>query len=372
MTAAQVQSLVDQVKRNCDVSDARFGRQYSMCGLLLRLRNLYKSEHGVPPWEEPESGLMLDWVSGREQLWESLETEEISALEVDGRRVDPFDTDWINRWLAPAGLAYAAGYGPFMKPTFVLGELVSRRRDQGLDCLVIGPELVRDLSFSPAMRQGDQVIGRSGAMRFFFWDRLGEPAGSTGRYMAAGLRYCGLDLAEIRRRPARHARAVDQVCVAEVETYLAHERGEAHDDTLDLAAWRRAVAAHAATEIELLARTLKDLLADTHDRGLLAHVQDQRRPASLLFYLAFIPMLHRMLMPEVVAAGETFVHRPDWEALVQARRLARRRVQDLAGQMFHLIEVGQDRGEEWTRCQIHERFVAPLGAGGLAPDTMAT
>ncbi|MBU0514087.1 MAG: hypothetical protein KJ621_04880 [Proteobacteria bacterium] len=368
MTAVDVQSLAKRVKRNCDVSDARFGRQFSMCGLLLRLRNLYKSENGVPPWEEPDSGPMLEWVAGRERLWDRLESEEIAALEVGGQRVDPFDVEEINRRLAPAGFAYAAGYGPFLKPTFVLGELLSRRRDHGLDCLVIGRELARDLSFSPAMRQGEVVIGLTGAMRLFFWDRVGEPAGSTSRYMAAALNYCGLDLARIRRRPAEHAGAVDEVCGAEVETYLAHERGEARDDTLDPAAWREAVADHAATEIELLARTLKDLLADTHDQGLLIHVRDADRPASLLFYLAFVPMLHRLLMPEVVAAAERFVTRPDWEELTRAKDEARQRIVGLSRRLFDLIEAGRHRPPDWTRREVHDRIVVPLGARGLSPD----
>ncbi len=372
MTAVDVGSLVGQVKRNCDVSDARFGRQYSMCGLLLRLRNLYKSEHGVPPWEEPDSGPMLEWVAAREQSWEDLEAEDLLPLRIDGLELDPFDVETVNDRLAPAGYAYAAGYGPFLKPTFVLGELLSRRQRHGLDCLVIGRELARDLSFAPAMRQGEVIIGRSGAMRFFFWDRVSEPSGSTARYMAAGLRYCGLDLAEIRRRPAEHAGAVDEVCTAEVETYLAHEQGEARDDTLDLTAWQQAIADHAATEIELLARTLKDLLADTHDQGLLAHVRDAERPASLLFYLAFVPMLHRLLLPEVVAAGERFVTRPDWGELTRARDEARPRIVGLARQLFDLIEAGRDRGQDWTRQQVHDRLVVPLGACGQDPDGAST
>jgi hypothetical protein len=368
MTAEDVQALARQVKHNCDVSDAVFGRQFSMCGLLLRLRNLFKAENDLPPWGEPDTGVMLAWVARREELWEGLEGSGFAPLHLDGTRIDPFDAAVVNRRLIPAGWAYAAGYGPFLKPTFVLGELADHRAADGLEFLVLGRELARDLSFSPAMRQENLVIGRAGAMPYLFWDRLCEPGRTVARYMAAGLTCCGLDPEAVRARPADFEAAVKDVCRAETETFLAHERGEALDRTLDPDRWREAIAAHPGTEIELVARTLKDVLADTHAQGLLGHVEAVRRPASLLFYLAFIPVLNRLLMPEVTAAGETFLDRPDWEALAQARRRVRRRAQNSARWLFDLIEAGRDRDPDWTRQQVHDRMVAPLGPCGLSPD----
>ncbi len=372
MTAVDVRSLARQVKRNCDVSDALFGRHFSMCGLLLRLRNLFKAESGLAPWREPDSGAILAWVARREELWEGLEGSGFAPLDLDGRRIDPFDAAAVNRRLIPDGWAYAAGYGPFLKPTFVLGELKDRTKADGLEYLVLGRELARDLSVSPAMRQGNLIIGRAGAIPYLFWDRLSEPGRTVARYMAAGLTLCGLDPAQVRARPAVFEAEVNDICLAETGTFLAHERGEALDRTLDESRWQEAVAAHPGTEIELVARTLKDILADTHARGLLGHVATVLRPSSLLFYLAFIPVLNRLLMPEVTAVGETFFDRPDWEALSVARRRVRRRARDLAHRLFRLIEAGRDQGPDWTRRQVHDRIVAPLEPCGLTPDLAAT
>jgi len=45
-----IQSLACQIKHNCNISDARYWGMYSLCGLLLRLRELYKVEKGIRPW----------------------------------------------------------------------------------------------------------------------------------------------------------------------------------------------------------------------------------------------------------------------------------------------------------------------------------
>ena len=41
--------IADQIARNCAVSDARYAGCYSVCGLALRLRDLYKWEKGLAP-----------------------------------------------------------------------------------------------------------------------------------------------------------------------------------------------------------------------------------------------------------------------------------------------------------------------------------
>ena len=63
------QSLIGQVTRNCEITSAGQAGHFSLCGLLLRLRQLYKWEHGLPPWREPAPADVLPWVEAREQSW---------------------------------------------------------------------------------------------------------------------------------------------------------------------------------------------------------------------------------------------------------------------------------------------------------------
>ena len=46
------EELIIQVKANCDIADAQSWGYYSICGLLMRLRELYRAEHCLMPWEE--------------------------------------------------------------------------------------------------------------------------------------------------------------------------------------------------------------------------------------------------------------------------------------------------------------------------------
>ncbi|HSH13541.1 MAG TPA: hypothetical protein VLA15_07320, partial [Desulfurivibrionaceae bacterium] len=82
--------LIQAIRRNCDISDARDNGIYSLCSLVLKLRALYKWEHGLEPWDEPESAVVLDWIEQKENDWESLADAEYHPLAFAGRNLDPF------------------------------------------------------------------------------------------------------------------------------------------------------------------------------------------------------------------------------------------------------------------------------------------
>ena len=55
MTKIDPGNITRQVLRNCEISDARHAGLFSICGLALRLRDLYKWEKGLDPWVEKDS-----------------------------------------------------------------------------------------------------------------------------------------------------------------------------------------------------------------------------------------------------------------------------------------------------------------------------
>ncbi len=63
-----INSIASQVKHNCNISDAKYWGFYSPCGLLLRLRDLYKIEKGLKPWGKVEPDEIGDWIGKREKL----------------------------------------------------------------------------------------------------------------------------------------------------------------------------------------------------------------------------------------------------------------------------------------------------------------
>ncbi len=77
--------LIENIQYNCDVSDARDHGIYSMCSMVLKLRNLYKWEQGIEPWDEPETGDLLDWIEKKENYWATIAGDSYRPLTVNGR-----------------------------------------------------------------------------------------------------------------------------------------------------------------------------------------------------------------------------------------------------------------------------------------------
>ncbi len=83
------QTFLDRVASNCQVAAATQAGGYSLCGALLRLRQLYKWEHRLPPWREPEPAVVLEWIEAREHAWETLEGAAWQRLPLGRRRFPP-------------------------------------------------------------------------------------------------------------------------------------------------------------------------------------------------------------------------------------------------------------------------------------------
>ena len=57
-----IEDIIRQVLHNCNLSDSRHAGLYSICGLAMRLRDLYKWENGLAPWIEKDSTEILKWI----------------------------------------------------------------------------------------------------------------------------------------------------------------------------------------------------------------------------------------------------------------------------------------------------------------------
>ena len=107
---------------------------------MLKLRNLYKWEHGMDPWEEPESADLLEWIEARENFWQTLTQETYGDLPMDSHAVAPWETAQINNLLAGTNLVYGSGYGRSMKAIFFLAEKIREESVEGSPVLILGRE----------------------------------------------------------------------------------------------------------------------------------------------------------------------------------------------------------------------------------------
>ncbi|MFH1773524.1 MAG: Sfum_1244 family protein, partial [Methanobacteriota archaeon] len=114
-----IEEIVNQVRHNCEISNARSWGGYSICGLLLRLRELYKWEIEAQPWAKIDTPALMSWIDEKERKWKEISNREFRNIEINGILHNPFDVEKINEEL-PQGFLYGAGYVAAMRPSFFL------------------------------------------------------------------------------------------------------------------------------------------------------------------------------------------------------------------------------------------------------------
>lgn len=346
------------MRLNCQRADAEVAGHFSLCGLLLRLRNLYKWEHGLPPWREEDAAPVLEWVSQREDLWLELLGQEPHPLTLDGQVLDPFDLEALNQRLLPQGLVYGAGRVGGLLPAFFLGRVEARYALEGLDVLEVGRELGHDILFLPGLRQGGQVFLRREPLGYLLWDKLADPRPSQARFVRLGLKGYGLALEGVLADPSWDL--LEPVMRGEMRAVAWHELGEATAGEEAARALRWALTRHPLSEVEHFARGVKDLLADTGRRGRLAHIIAQEARGALGFYPAWLAGFPRLLFPEIDQAVLDFADHGDWEVIERARLEGWRRA-SLALERL-LSFSGEEGPAERTRARLRQEVIQPLTA----------
>jgi hypothetical protein len=350
-------ALIHQVRRNCTISDARFAGFYSVCGLAMRLRDLYKWEHALPPYEEHEAERVLDWIDRKETCWETLQEAEYQDLVINGRRLDPFDTIRINRLIAPLNIFYGAGYAQSLKPCFIVAEIEEKTTAAGHPVLLLGSERARDLLTLPALTQDRTIIIRKSALEFYVWDQMLYLNRSGRPYFHFAVSQCGIF--EKDAGSLRHC--LPAVVAAQLDTFLYHEVGELEDTAFDPTVWREIMAALPHTTTEFLSRCVKDILADTASRGALHQIVRSRSRAALGFYAAFLDGLRKSLFPEIRTAIKGFIQDGSWqqvEAMIQAVHQKAETMADTITSLF--CEARRRKDLDGVTAELDRRYIRPL------------
>lgn len=352
------EAIAGQVLQNCTISDSQYAGIYSICGLALRLRDLFKWEKELDPWTEKDSSEVLEWIGEKEQKWDILAQKQLNNIEILSCKFNPFDTKGINTALAGQGLFYGAGYALSLKPTFVLADLEEKRAIDGFTVYILGRELARDLFTVPALTQDDQVVIRRETARFHLWDHIFYIKESGRRALRFALEHYGLT----EQHPGALHRHLARISAAETETYIYHELGEIRDTVFDRDIWREIIAAFPRTPVELLTRTVKDLLADTNEYGRFQHITLNGKTASLALYVAFLEGLTKVLFPEIIEAFQEFMETNNWQVIEQAVSAGYHTAKQYAETICSIYRAGKLKNDKkWAEDEIVKRLLKPLG-----------
>jgi len=355
-TAVDIPAFAAQVSRNCLVADARRWGYFSLCGLLLRLRELYKREAGLEPWARVDTAAVLPWVGEREEAWARCEEAELAPLTVGGETLDPLDEDGVNRLLIPSGWLYVAGQGPGGHPLFVLGEILEcRGLDEGVELFVLGRELVHDLVPVPAMCRPGRIVARRAAVRGHLWATLEEAAGARDASPATdALADTDVSLGALVADPEAHAALLEDLVKVQLATAIAHELGELAEDRRRHGAWETFLLQAHHTRAEMPARALKDALADAGDGGLLQTLIARRDRVGLALRAAAGPWLLRKVLPEARAIWNA-ARDGHWEEAEPLRRAAAGRLELRLDALFGLFDGDPPLAEVARRAEWFEK-----------------
>jgi hypothetical protein len=328
--------LLKDIKFNCDVSDARFWGYYSICGLLMRYRDLFRSEKGLKPWAEIDRKEIGAWIEKKEAEWPALEQEALHDLAINGMRYDPFDLPGINAVLRPQGLVYGAGYGMYLKPSFFVAELRSVRESSGLTVYTAGRELVRDLFTSPAMLQEKTVFLRLEPLAGLLLYKYSEL--NTRRISALEDAFSAYGLPHRQLIDRTFEQRLEQAAGQYAEILLTHELAEAAEEVPE---WKELLSLSAGDrQAEHFLRAVKDLLADTSEAGPYKKIIETRDRGALALTSSLMEGFRRLLYPEIKAAYTALLESNDWAVVEQARQTGYERFRSLRDEIVRRYRAG--------------------------------
>ncbi len=313
----QLEDIVSQVKGNCNLSDAKYWGYYSMCGMLMRMRELYRQENSMTPFQPVDRAEISAWIADREALWESLEDNEFGDICIDEACYDPFDIKGINGVLNKWGILYGAGYGIFKKPMFFLSGLSEKsdfRKD--FSSLYGEEEYCRDLSSSISMFRENTIIVRLRLLSDFLCEKFLELKGKKFK----GTLY--LAFTDYGIHPSHHVSddLYDKIVMLAHRlspVFHLHELGEALEDE-DSTEWLALLDSVNDKTTELYLRGVKDIVADTTSKGPLNYIIKQKERGLLSFFILLLGDVRTYIFPEIIEAYRTFVESNDWDLIKKA------------------------------------------------------
>lgn len=305
--------LVEQVQHNCDISDANHAGDYTLCIYLLKMREYYRWIHSLEFNDNFDAERMASWLRSKEDTWDQVMDESFRNIQFDDQEYDPFDSAGLNTRLQQDKLFYHAGIGQKAVHHFFVADLVESGTNAGVDIHITGREYARDLTAPPAISTQSEIIVRRESLKRMCWERYQEwNWNRLDNPMGRAMSFYPFD-DDIDE-------ALEQMVGVEQETLVRHEMGEMQISQSVGAEWRQMMLKLIGSKAELLARAVRDHLADClHTLPFLIERDD---PASIHFYFANLTHMRKELFPSAMEAYRNWCQHPDPRALTKMARNA--------------------------------------------------
>ncbi len=332
--------LIVQVKHNCNISDAGYWGYYSICGMLLRMRELYRHEHLLKVWDSILNEDILPWISEREALWVELEETSLCDIDIDSNTYSPFEIEKINEFLIDHNLFYSAGYGLFHKPLFSIAQIKLHKMMNEYHIWYLDKEICRDMGSSIAMVQGKNIFIRLEMLCNLLWEKSQELSTKQNKihliesFKAYGIGDKNLSQEEIYNR-------IEKLSLDLAEMLIIHEYAEALESE-NKVEWLDVLQASQDRYTELHIRGIKDLLADFSENGTLNYIYSQRNKSLLGFYLSFLDNLFHKIYPPLFEDIRLFFEKDDWEIIKKLQVKGLKEITEISNQVLEVWKLSQE------------------------------
>lgn len=356
-------SLIEAVQRNCDISDARDHGVYSMCSMVLKLRNLYKWEQGVEPWEEPEPADLLDWIESKETFWENLVDTPYEKLPVAQEVIAEFESEKINPTLTSDNIFYGAGYGRSLKSIFFLAEILEQTTVEGCNVVVLGKELAKEMASPFALVQSGTIIIRRESLRYFLWDQIQEMRSSCRSSFSYFLEAYDLRGASDKKGDLNqdHFKNVLETMVdREMNLFIYHEVGEILQREFSTSMFQAIIARFPTSLMEFVCRALKDVLADTHSQGTLGYIIKNELDTTLSLYVTMLDGIRETLFSDILEGWKHFIDSKNFDHIETVRQQGWTKCMALTKQIETIYQNSWQLSDEQVLTEFESKVLIPL------------
>jgi len=325
--------LGEIVQHNCHISDALHARNYSLCIYLLKMREFYRWEQGFAFRDPLPKEPLGEWLTSREQLWETLEENDYRPLVLDGEEYLPFEGQSINEQLQEEGLVYSGGYCG-AKPHFFLAELEKKVEEEGATVYVAGRELAREITAPPALSLGNTIFLRRESLSRMIWEKLEEWGWQDPeRAIARATRYYPFD--------NDFDLALTRMTDDELDTLLEHELGEVMIGRELGPDWEAMLTALPRSRAEYQLRAIRDHLVDCSRT--LPWLLGEEREAALHFYFANFTTMRKSLFP---ALQDAYLQWLNSGSTSEIREVCKRGTEHWMAMAENALKLFREQGEE--------------------------
>jgi hypothetical protein len=197
--------------------------------------------------------------------------------------------------------------------------------------LISDREYARDLGAPAAMNQGATIFVRRESLRQMLWEKLeswrwSKPDNALGRAFAC------YDFEQ------DFEQALAAMCDCEIDMLLLHEMGEYQAGKLLGDAWQEMLAEVFGAPAELMARAVRDHLADC--LVTLPALAQRGQKAALHFYLGNLTHMRQAIFPSLQTCYEQWRVDGDMAALRQLAEQGASHWKRLAERMLQRYQVG--------------------------------